>query len=53
MIYSQFLSLKNWCCICCFCCISGRFHDFTYETTVSKLAIKRCSSHFFIKVELE
>ena len=21
MIYSQFLSLKNWCCICCICCI--------------------------------
>ena len=20
MIYSQYFSLKNWCCICCFCC---------------------------------
>ena len=24
MIYSQFLSLKNWCCICCFCCFCGK-----------------------------
>ena len=24
MIYSQFLSLKNWCCFCCICCICGK-----------------------------
>ena len=27
MIYSQFLSLKNRCCICCFCCICGKYEN--------------------------
>ena len=39
MIYSQFLSLKNWCCFCCFCCICGK-----YEKTTLFHAWKNCLS---------
>ena len=39
MIYSQFLSLKNSCCICCFCCICGK-----YENSTLFHAKKNCPS---------
>ncbi len=39
MIYSQFLSLKNWCCFCCICCICGK-----YEKSTRFHAKKKCQS---------